>query len=83
MKIYKREMVERKRIKYIICNKCGKSIKINDYKDFLSITKHWGYNSSYDNEVHKFDICQDCYETFVSSLKIKPKNTKMRKFFCL
>lgn len=82
MKIYVKKIIETKKIKRVICNKCGKDIKINEYRDFLNITKYWGYNSNYDNEIHQIDICQDCYKKFILSLKIKPKvitNRKLQK----
>lgn len=82
MKIYKKKMVERKKVKYVICNECGKNIRMSEYKDFLSITKQWGYNSNYDGETHEFDICQDCYENLTSNLKIEPKVTRKKRFFC-
>lgn len=78
MKIYKKKLVMRKRVKHIVCNKCGENIKINEYMDFLSIVKNWEYNSNYDNEIHRFDICQDCYKKFISNFEIEPKITKRK-----
>ncbi len=83
VKIYKKRFIERKKVKYVICNKCGKSINLKKYEDFLDIVKTWGYNSNFDNETHEIDICQDCYELYVCELKIKPKKIKKRRFFCL
>lgn len=81
MKIYKKKMVERKKVKRVVCNKCGKNVKISEYVDFLSLVKCWGYNSKYDNEIHQFDICQDCYEKLILSLKIEPKIIKRKNIF--
>ncbi len=83
MKIYQTKKIERRKIKYVICNSCGKNIDIDRYKDFLNIVKVWGYNSNYDNEVHEIEICEDCYKVFVSKLKIKPSVKRKRKFICL
>ncbi len=83
MKIYRRKLIEGKKIKYVICNSCGKNIDIDRYKDFLNIAKFWGYNSNFDNEVHEIEICEDCYINFISNLKIKPSVRRKRKFFCL
>lgn len=51
----------------IVCNKCGREI---ENEDVLSIEKRWGYFSNKDNEVHKFDLCEKCYDEFVSTFQI-------------
>lgn len=78
MKIYKNKLIDRRKLEYILCNKCGKNIDIKTYKDYLEIYKTWGYNSNYDNETHEFELCQDCYNDLIASLKI-PITKSMRK----
>ena len=51
----------------IVCNKCGREI---ENEDVLSIEKRWGYFSNKDNDVHKFDLCENCYDEFVSTFQI-------------
>ena len=51
----------------IVCNKCGREI---ENEDVLSIEKRWGYFSNKDNEVHKFDLCEKCYDEFISTFQI-------------
>lgn len=73
MKTYKNELVSEKKVLEIICNCCGKEItkdKFGYTSDYLSIEKRWGYNSSYDNEIHRFDICEECYKKFTAAFKI-------------
>ena len=50
-----------------ICNKCGKEIKNEDY---LSVEKRWGYFSKKDNEVHRFELCEACYDEWISTFQI-------------
>lgn len=83
MRIYKTKLVERKKLQYIMCNKCGQNVDIKNYKDFLYINKTWGYNSNYDGEYHEFEICQSCYDELINSLKIKPSTKKRKKLFFL
>ncbi len=84
MKIYQKKLIERTKLKYVICNKCGENIDIKTYKDFLNIRKCWGYNSNFDNEVHELELCEKCYVDLLSNLKIEPKITKRKKkLFCL
>lgn len=57
----------------IFCNKCGKEIPIQDgmqKKDLLSVEKRWGYFSNKDNEVHCFDLCEECYDELTAGFKI-------------
>ena len=49
----------------IKCNVCGKNLKIENgliVEGNMSIDYSWGYFSDMDGEVHKFDICQECYK---------------------
>ena len=71
MRQYKTQ--ETKAIDKIICNKCGKVIRVNDgipEADVLSVEKRWGYFSEKDNERHSFDLCEECYDEWVATLQI-------------
>lgn len=62
-----------KTIKKIVCNKCGREIhfgKDQIQEDFLSVEKRWGYFSNKDNQVDCFDLCEECYDEFVSTFVI-------------
>lgn len=59
--------------KDLYCNVCGKIIKMEHgilKEDVFEVSKEWGYFSSKDLEVHKFNICEDCYENIVATFKI-------------
>lgn len=67
------EMKEIKEIKKIICNKCGKEILIQSeipQEDYLSVDKRWGYFSNKDGQVDSFDLCEECYDSFVAGFLI-------------
>ena len=51
----------------IVCNKCGRVI---ENEDVLSVEKRWSYFSNKDNDVHKFDLCEKCYDEFISTFQI-------------
>lgn len=59
--------------KELNCNVCGKKIVI-EYgvfkEDMFEAQKEWGYFSKYDLEVHKFNICEECYDRMIASFKI-------------
>ena len=71
MRLYK--IQEGKELDNIICNKCGKKIIVNhgmSSEDVLSVEKRWGYFSEKDNAVHRFDICESCYDEWIATFRI-------------
>lgn len=67
------EMKETKEIKKIICNKCGKEIVVQNgiaREDYLSVDKRWGYFSGKDSQTDSFDLCEECYDSFVATFLI-------------
>lgn len=60
-------------VEKIICNCCKKEIDVKNgilQGDVLTVEKRWNYFSEKDNEVHRFDICEECYDKFVQSFQI-------------
>ena len=58
---------------HIVCNSCGKAVEIKDgllKEEFCEIIKEWGYFSKKDMEVHKFNLCEECYDKMVTGLAI-------------
>ena len=71
MRHYKIEEI--KTIRKITCNKCGKEIPLKGeiaQEDVLQVEKRWGYFSKRDNEVHKFDLCEECYDEMIATFQI-------------
>ena len=57
----------------IVCNKCGKEIIVENgimKEDVFSAEKRWGYFSEKDNELHRFDLCEACYDEVIESFLI-------------
>ena len=55
-------------VKKVICNQCGKEIKIDDSTapaEWLAVDKSWGYFSGKDGETHSFDLCEVCYDKLI------------------
>lgn len=69
----------------IICNCCGSPIKKgseihvgypNDiYEEYITIHTSFGYFANHfcDGEVHKFDVCEECYANWLKCFKIAPE----------
>ena len=59
--------------KNIICNKCGKKVEYTDdllKEEFCEIIKEWGYFSRKDLEVHRFNLCEECYDSLVEGFEV-------------
>lgn len=64
---------ETKEVEKIICNKCGKEVSVKNgmsQEEFFSAQKRWGYFSEKDNEVHEFDLCEECYDKWIATFAI-------------
>lgn len=60
-------------LEYVVCNKCGKKLNINNgivTEGLFSIDYCWGYFSDKDGEIHSIDLCEDCYNELTDSFKI-------------
>ena len=71
MRRYK--MKETEEIGGIICNQCGKEIRVVNGRpegEVLSVDHTWGYFSEKDGERHSFDLCESCYDKLLASFKI-------------
>ena len=57
----------------IVCNVCGRKLREEAgilKEDAFEATKEWGYFSKKDLVVHKFVICEECYDKMISQFKI-------------
>ncbi|WFR57912.1 hypothetical protein QA584_02180 [Anaerocolumna sp. AGMB13025] len=66
----------------ISCNVCGKKIVIEQgimKEDVFEAAKEWGYFSKYDLEIHKFNICEECYDKLISTFKIPIEVVKKKE----
>jgi len=57
----------------VYCNSCGKSLKVENgilMEDAFEATKEWGYFSGRDTQVHRFNLCEECYEKLISEFQI-------------
>lgn len=79
MRILKKVKIVKDEIDKVYCNSCGKCIEKDSYEyfhEYLHIEKSWGYTSNKDGELHSFDLCENCYDKFISSFEIPPEISK-------
>lgn len=73
MRQYKNSTKEIKEINKVICNKCGKEIRLAGgvpEEDMLEVEKRWGYFSGKDNRRDRFELCEECYDELLESFLI-------------
>lgn len=57
----------------VVCNCCEKRLSVENgivMEGVLRVQAEWGYFSKKDGEVHSFDICEDCYDKWITGFKI-------------
>lgn len=59
----------------IRCNKCGLAVGRDPYnrdvfRDHINVDKVWGFYSSKDLVRHKVDICEACWDAWLSTFVI-------------
>ena len=57
------------------CNCCKKSLKTQNgiiTEGVFSVEYAFGYFSRKDEEIHKFDLCEECYDEWIKNFQIAP-----------
>ena len=66
----------------VYCNVCGRELEHHGdilLEDYIQITKQWGYFSEHDLELHKFNICERCYNKLEKLFKIPVSVGKVKE----
>ena len=59
----------------VICNACGKKLIVDAgivREGVISVDHAWDFFSEKDGEVHHWDLCENCYDMWVSQFQIAP-----------
>ena len=65
--------VQENRLMQVVCNKCGRSLQVEDgclKEGCFSAEAVFGYFSRKDGDVHRFDLCEDCYDSLIAQFTI-------------
>ena len=57
----------------VLCNCCGKKLVVEHgiiREGSLGIDHAWDYFSEKDGQVHHFDLCEDCYDEWISGFRL-------------
>ncbi len=56
-----------------VCNCCGRSLQVERgilKEGICSVDVEWGYFSRKDTMIHRFDLCEDCYDRITGEFRI-------------
>lgn len=59
----------------VICNGCGKKMVVEKgilREGAFRVEYSWDFFSEKDGEVHRWDLCEECYDNLVSQFRIEP-----------
>lgn len=62
----------------VYCNACGKRLKMQQdmlMEEVFHGSAKWGYFSDKDGENHEFDLCESCYDKWISAFLIPVEKT--------
>lgn len=61
------------KLRAVICNQCGKKLAVKDgiaREGFFEVSKNWGFFSEKDGEIHRWDLCESCYDELTAGFRI-------------
>ncbi len=70
-----------KKLMQAVCNKCGRALKVADgdlREECVRVEAAFGYFSRKDGQIHRFDLCEDCYDALTAQFVI-PVEQEERK----
>ena len=68
-----RKYSETKQLLTAHCNCCKKKLEVQNgiiTEGVFSVEYAFGYFSSKDEEIHKFDLCEACYDEWIKTFEI-------------
>ena len=68
-----RKYGENGRLEAVLCNRCGKKLVVKDgilREGAASFQYNWDYFSEKDGEIHRFDLCEECYDRITAEFCI-------------
>ena len=67
----------------VICNSCGKKLIVENgilREGVFSVNYGWDFFSEKDGETHRWDLCEECYDTLISQFRIDPEVEEQVEF---
>lgn len=70
-----RKYMENGELKTVICNGCGKKLIVESgilREGACQVKLAWDFFSEKDGEIHRWDLCEECYDRLVEQFLIAP-----------
>ncbi|MCD8083110.1 MAG: hypothetical protein LUE86_06300 [Clostridiales bacterium] len=70
-------------LKAVICNGCGRKLAVEGgilREGAFRAAYAWDFFSEKDGEIHRFDLCEDCYDSMISGFRIEPEREEQVEF---
>ncbi|MBQ9989789.1 MAG: hypothetical protein IJP31_02435 [Lachnospiraceae bacterium] len=83
MRIYKKKEVQESELDRVICNQCGKKLKVEDgilKEGCFSIDYTFDYFSEKDGYIYSLDLCESCFDTWTRGFKEPVRISETREF---
>lgn len=67
----------------VICNGCGKKLIVENgilREGVFPVNHAWDFFSEKDGEIHRWDLCEECYDHMVSQFLIEPEVEEQVEF---
>lgn len=67
----------------VICNSCKKELLVENgilKEGCFFVDNGFGYFSSRDGEIHRFDLCEDCYNDMIAKFQIPVQIEERREY---
>jgi len=68
--------IQKEEVVSVTCNRCGRSEEgehIEHASDIETWQHYFGYGSTRDSEHHQFELCDKCYNEWISTFKYQPQ----------
>ena len=78
-----KKYTENGEIRALICNQCGKRLIVKNGivgEGFFEATQNWNFFSEKDGEIHRWDLCESCYDELISGFRIAVETEEQVEF---
>ena len=83
MREYKERELQETQLAKVCCNQCGKELLVEEgilKEGCFSIDYTFDYFSNKDGYIYSFDLCEECFDKWVTGFQIPTRITETREF---
>lgn len=83
MREYKERELQETQLAKVCCNQCGKELLVEEgilKEGCFSIDYTFDYFSNKDGYIYSFDLCEECFDKWVTGFQIPARITETREF---